>query len=194
MANQVPLNLQDELGKRNPFDALEQEAYLNLVRTANRIAIEFRRLFKTHGLTEPQYNVLRILAGAGDTGKRCEGIGGEMITPAPDVTRLVDRLVASELAERETDTRDRRAVIIRITPAGRDLLARMHDPVLDLHRRQLATLSPQKLAVLNDLLFEARWGQPPSRKTAASDGDAGRESGAPTRNHAADFNPSDREG
>ena len=190
MADQVPRNLQDELGKRNPFDALEQEAYLNLVRTTNRIAIEFRRLFKSHSLTEPQYNVLRILAGAGEAGKRCEGIGGEMVTPAPDVTRLVDRLVASGLAERETDASDRRAVIIRITEAGAELLSQMHRPVVNLHRSQLAKLSPEKLATLNDLLFEARWGRPPCPPTAVP----GAESNAPRQIQPGQFNSNHHQG
>ncbi len=195
MTQPTPRNLQEELRKRNPFDAPEQEAYLNLVRTVNQFALEFRRLFKQHGLTEPQYNVLRILGGAGDSGRRCEAIGCEMVTPAPDVTRLVDRLVSSGLVERETDPTDRRAVIIRITENGRDLLDRMHESVLDLHREQLRHLSASKVGDLNALLFEARWGRPPAPSNCAPPVD-----GAPPLRQirpagaAPDVNPGDRSG
>ena len=84
--------LQAELKKRDPFDSLEQEAFLNLLRTTDQLNCEFTRLFMAHGLSGPQYNVLRILRGAGEEGLPCLEIASQMITRMPDITRLVDRL------------------------------------------------------------------------------------------------------
>src|SRR5205823_12001244 len=97
--------------------------------------------FQAHGLTGPQYNVLRILRGHGGDGVPCHEIGGQTVARTPDVTRLVDRLEAAGLAERARTAADRRVVLVRITPAGRELLARLDQPVLDLHRQALAHLS-----------------------------------------------------
>ena len=95
----VERGLQDEIKKRNPFDSPEQEVALNLARTADRHHGEFARLFKGHGITGAQYNVLRILRGAGEA-LPCQEISGRMIAQLPDITRLVDRLEDAGLVER----------------------------------------------------------------------------------------------
>ena len=147
--------LQDELKKRNPFDAPEQEVALNLARTAERLQAEFSRLFKAHGITGAQYNVLRILRGAGAE-LPCLEIAGRMITHLPDITRLVDRLEAAGLVERYRTDEDRRLVLVRITKPGLRVLGELDAPVLELHRRQLGHLTPEELAELNRLLVKAR--------------------------------------
>jgi DNA-binding MarR family transcriptional regulator len=148
--------LQEELGKRQPFASPEQEACLNLLRTHDHMQHPFSRLFQKHGLSEPQYNVLRILRGAGGEGLPCLEVAARMITRTPDITRLVDRLEEAGLAERARTAADRRKVLVRITPAGLARLARLDRPVLDLHKELLGHLSCEELAELNRLLVKAR--------------------------------------
>ncbi len=151
----VERGLQDEIKKRNPFDAPEQEVSLNLARTADRLQGEFARLFKDHGISGAQYNVLRILRGAGEP-LPCQEIAGRMITQLPDITRLVDRLEDAGLVERSRTMSDRRLVLTRITERGLCLLERLDEPVLQTHRRQLGHLTRAELDELNRLLVKAR--------------------------------------
>jgi DNA-binding MarR family transcriptional regulator len=85
-----------------------------------------------------------------------DGIASDMVARDPDVTRLVDRLEKAGLVERRRSEDDRRVVLVRITPKGRALLRRLHDPVLALHRKQLAALGRERLRALSDLLAAAR--------------------------------------
>ena len=147
--------LGDEIKKRNAFDCLEQEAALNLARTGDRIQAPFARLFKAHGITGAQYNVLRILRGAGEA-LSCQEVAGRMITQVPDVTRLVDRLEEAGLVERSRTLQDRRLVLTAVTEAGLRLLKALDDPVVDLHRAQFGHLTSDELAELNRLLVKAR--------------------------------------
>ena len=112
-------------------------------------------LIKTEDLSANQYNVLRILRGAPD-GLPCGEIGNRMITRDPDITRLLDRLEKRELISRCRETKDRRMVMARITPAGMGLLARMDEPVREAHRRQLSHLGRERLRALTELLRAAR--------------------------------------
>ncbi|MCC6426069.1 MAG: MarR family transcriptional regulator [Phycisphaerales bacterium] len=154
------------MGKRNPFDLPEQEAYLNLIRTAACLNVEFERFFRDHGLSVATYNALRILRGATigakPPGRRaCSEIGDQMVAQVPDVTRVVDRIEQLGLAERCRCENDRRVVYVRITRKGIDLLARLDKPLLDLHRGQLGHLSRRELSDLNKLLVKARKPPPP---------------------------------
>jgi len=99
MAKTDAAGLQHEVGKSHPFDTPEQEAYLNLVRTTGSLSREFLRLFREHDLTESQYNVMRIVAGAGAKGVRMERIGDQMVSHDPDTTRLIARLDDAGLVE-----------------------------------------------------------------------------------------------
>jgi DNA-binding MarR family transcriptional regulator len=148
--------LQHELRKKKPFDSPEQEACLNLVRTQDHIGHQFARLLNEHGISGPQYNVLRILRGVGGEGLPCLEIGVRMITRMPDVTRLVDRLEDAGWVTRCRTPQDRRLVLVKVTPAGLDLLARLDQPVRDLHKQVLGHLSREELAELNRLLVKAR--------------------------------------
>ncbi len=150
------MNLQQEIKKRQPFESPEQEVCLNLVRTGDLLQLDFTRLFREHGLSPPLYNVLRILRGAGGEGLPCLEIGSRMIGSVPDITRLIDRLETSGQVERARSTDDRRVVLVRITPVGLKLLARLDKPVLDLHQRQLGHLTRKELSQLNRLLLKAR--------------------------------------
>jgi DNA-binding MarR family transcriptional regulator len=150
--------LQHEIGKRAPFDSPEQEAYLNLLRTSAALTAPFDRLFREHGLSEPTYNILRILRGHGatETGIPCQTIGDQLVSRLPDVTRLLDRLETAGLVKRSRSTRDRRVVLVSITRRGLALLAELDRPTNDLHRKQLAHLTRAELAQLNRLLDRAR--------------------------------------
>lgn len=148
-------NLADEVGKRQPFASLRQEAYLNLVRTHTLLAGQLSRLFKQHGLTDPKYNALRILRGEGKP-MQVYQIAERMVTPQTDVTRLVDRLEEAGLVERERCGEDRRVVWVTLTKQGKDVLKKLDKPVADLHESQFAGLSKTELKQLNDLLFRSR--------------------------------------
>lgn len=152
----IESSLQSELKKKCPFDSPEQEAFLNLLRTTDHLQAEFTKLFNAHGLSGPQYNVLRILRGSGGEGVPCLEIAGQMITRMPDITRLVDRLEAANLVERSRTESDRRIVLVRITPTGNELLAKLDQPVRDMHRQVMSNLSEVELNELSRLLTKAR--------------------------------------
>jgi DNA-binding MarR family transcriptional regulator len=151
-------NLRTEIKQTKPFGALEQEVQLNLERTAAVLGHTFAEGLKAYGITPTQYNVLRILRGAGENGLCRNEVRDRLISQVPDVTRLLDRLEESGLIERERSTTDRRLVSTRITTAGLALLKKLDEPVLDLHRRLLGHLSEKQLSTLNELLVLAREG------------------------------------
>jgi DNA-binding MarR family transcriptional regulator len=148
--------LQAELRKKKPFEVLEQEVMLNLMKTAHALAHPFTQLFKKSGLTESTYNVLRILRGHGDAGVPCHEIAEQMVSYDPDLTRLLDRLETAKLVKRERSCTDRRVIMARIAPEGLKILSQLDHPILELHRHQLQHMSPTKLRTLIDLLEEAR--------------------------------------
>jgi DNA-binding MarR family transcriptional regulator len=148
--------LAEEIGKKNPFETLEEEVCLNCIRTADWLTRGGVMLFRTVGLSPTQYNVLRILRGVGKPGISCHDIAARMVTREPDLTRLLDRLEKRGLATRTRQTDDRRVVICRITEAGLTLCAGLDEPVRQLHLRQLQHMGPEKLMQLSNLLEEAR--------------------------------------
>jgi DNA-binding MarR family transcriptional regulator len=148
--------LQQEIKKRLPFEVAEQEAALNVIRTADRLGLAFARLFRCHGLTGPQYNILRILRGVGVPGLASMEIAGRLLTCVPDITRLVDRLEAGGLAARERSADDRRVVHVRVMPRGLRLLEKLDAPVIALHRQLLGHLKSNELAELSRLCVKAR--------------------------------------
>ena len=154
------MSLRDEIKQHGPFKSLEEEVALNLARTTNALTQGFASMLQHTELTPAQYNVLRILRGAGRGGLACGEIAARMITKDPDVTRLLDRLEKRGLVARERDVTDRRVVLTRITSGGGALLARLDAPVLDTHARLLSHLGPRKLRQLADLLEAARSGSP----------------------------------
>jgi DNA-binding MarR family transcriptional regulator len=124
--------LQRELKKKRPFESPEQEAMLNLVRTNDRFQFRFARLFREHGLTPSQYNVLRILRGEGKPLPILE-VAERMIAAVPGITGLVDRLEAMGCVTRERSTEDRRVIFVTVTENGLEILARIDEPLVDLN-------------------------------------------------------------
>jgi DNA-binding MarR family transcriptional regulator len=153
---ETPSQLAVELGKKNAFTMREQEVYLNLVRTMSVLGRDFAQLFKSFGVSETQYNALRIIAGAGKQGIRMESIGERMVAHDPDTTRLVNRLLHAKYVVKEKLEDDRRCSVVRITGDGRVLLKRMRSKVDRLHKEQLGHMKAAELDQLNNLLVTAR--------------------------------------
>lgn len=148
--------LLEEIKQMKPFGSKEEEVFLNLQRTAETLSWAVAAALKPYELTLVQYNVLRILRGAGVDGIKCCEISGRLVTKDSDITRLLDRLEMRALAERARDERDRRAVVSRITAKGLKFLAELDAPVLECSRVQLEHLSFEQLEQLNELLVLAR--------------------------------------
>ncbi len=145
-----------EIQQGRPFEAPEIEAYLSLIRTSDRLAGDVDRFLKQHGISQPQYNVLRILRGAGSEGLASLAVADRMVTRVPDVTRLLDRIAAKGWVKRERCKDDGRRVIARITRKGLALLAKLDEPLLAFQRAQLNHLSAEELTKLIELLAKAR--------------------------------------
>src|SRR5580692_6227798 len=140
----------------HPVLPLEDTVFISLQKTADSLGLEAEQLFKPHGLTGTQYNVLRILRGAEPHGLACRAIGERMISHDPDMTRLLDRLEKCSLICRARQTDDRRVIKTRITAAGLALLKSLDQPVRELHKRQFHHLPARRLKILALLLEEVR--------------------------------------
>lgn len=149
-------DLQSEIKQKKPFQVREEELFLNIVRTADLLSRKGVELLKAADLSPNQYNVLRILRGAGAEGLACGEIGERMVTRDPDVTRLLDRLEKRDLVKRSRDKGDRRVVTARIAPAGLDLLRQLDEPVMQWHKAQLGHLDAKQQEALIHLLELAR--------------------------------------
>jgi DNA-binding MarR family transcriptional regulator len=152
----VAARLQSEIKQSKPFRAPEEEAFLNVLRTGEALMQGVAAVLKPFGLSPTQYNVLRILRGAGAAGLACREIGERMVTHDPDITRLLDRLEARRLVSRSRDRKDRRVITIRITEGGLELAGQLDEPIRDLHRKQLGHLGAARLRTLTSLLEAAR--------------------------------------
>jgi DNA-binding MarR family transcriptional regulator len=139
-----------------PFKSLEEEALLSIARTAAVIDHQFSETLKPHELTPTQYNVLRILRGAGETGLCRNEVGQRLVTKVPDVTRLLDRMEDAELIMRHRSSDDRRFVRTRITEKGWNLLEKIDRELPVIHQRQLGHMAAKKLRELVALLQEIR--------------------------------------
>ena len=142
--------------KRIPQPALEERVFVSLVRTADALSRAGEALLKPYSLSGTQYNILRILRGAGDKGLACREVGCRLISRDPDITRLLDRMESRGLIVRAREAQDRRVVKTRITAEGLRLLAELDKPVQETHRRQLGHLPARELQQLLDLLDRAR--------------------------------------
>ena len=142
--------------KSRRFDSAEQEAYLNLWRTYDLLKRIEDRLFVEHDLTAQQYNALRLLRGEHPATMPTLTLARRLVSPAPDITRMLDKLEARGLVQRRRPADNRRVVQVGITHAGRELLKQLDEPVRQCGRRQLGHLSPAQLTQLTELLRKAR--------------------------------------
>lgn len=134
----VSSQLQAEIQQTKPFPSVYEEVILSILRTADLIRTAISEVLAPAGITMQQYNVLRILRGAGDAGLPTLAIGNRMIESAPGITRLLDRLEAKGWILRERSKIDRRVVHARISPGGLQLLAGVDEPL-----RSSTVMNPQ---------------------------------------------------
>jgi DNA-binding MarR family transcriptional regulator len=149
--------LQNELKKRGPFDSVEQEATLAIMRSSELLENRLARLLRKHDLTLSQYNVLRILRGEGKP-LPCLEVAERMIQVAPAITRVVDQLLAQKRITKTQSANDRRVFEIELTPSASRLLKALDQPILDLHSSLLANVSKADLKTLIRILEEIRAG------------------------------------
>jgi DNA-binding MarR family transcriptional regulator len=148
--------LQQEIKQTRAFGGPEEEAFLSVLRTADELMRRESELLKPSGLSPTQYNVLRILRGAGENGLACREIGERMITRDPDITRLLDRLEKQGLISRARGRADRRVITTRITAAGLSLLKRLDGVTSEHLRRLMGHLGAKHLKTLTRLLDQLR--------------------------------------
>ena len=149
--------LRQAIKQRKPFESLQQEVFLEVLRTGNAMVYDLVELLRPFGLTQPQYNVLRILRGARPGGLPTGEVGDRMVVSRePDVTRLLVRMEAHGLVERERRADNRRFVNVRITRAGLRVLKALDEPVARMHQRQLEHMTRRELESLAELLERAR--------------------------------------
>lgn len=145
-----------EIQQQRPFSSERQAAVVGLLRTADVMRRFVDATIGAHGITGQQYNVLRILRGAGERGLPTLEIAERMIEQTPGITRLIDRLESKKLVTRERCATDRRQVFCRITAAGLELVDRLDEPVDAAAEAVLDALSAQDLKQLTQLLDRAR--------------------------------------
>jgi DNA-binding MarR family transcriptional regulator len=152
--------------KGRRFDSAEQEAYLALWRTYDRLRALEDELFVNFELTAQQYNLLRLLHAAQKPVPTL-ALAERLVSRAPDITRMLDKLEQRELIARTRSTKDRREVLVKITVVGVKLLDRIAGPLNACHERQLGHLSATDLKALIGLLKAARAPHEPDGSTWA---------------------------
>lgn len=148
--------LRAEIRQNRPFRSLEQEAFLSVGRTWAVLDHAFSEALRAYDITPTQYNVLRILRGAGETGLCRAEVMERMVAKVPDGTRLLDRMEGAGLIARQRDAKDRRYVTTRITETALALLEKLDGPVQALHREHFAGLDEEDLGRLIELLGRVR--------------------------------------
>lgn len=148
--------LQAELKQSKPFKSLQEEALLSITRTSAVLEHAVAQALRPHGITPTQYNVLRILRGAGQDGLCRQEVGERLVRRVPDVTRLLDRMEDSGLIARRRGEDDRRYVATYIAAKGLSLLATIDKEICDIHQRQIGHVDARSLKVLIDVLAKVR--------------------------------------
>ena len=148
--------IQQEIKQTRPFGSKAQEATIALMRTADLVRRAVGDIVEPYGITPQQYNVLRILRGAGPGGLPTLEIAERMIEATPGITRLIDRLETKRLVSRERCHKDRRRVFCRITREGLALLKKLDAPIRDADALALGSLTSNELKQLVSLLDRAR--------------------------------------
>ncbi len=152
----MPHGLREELKQTRPFPRRSAEALLSVLRTAALLDHELNDMLKPHGLTLTQYNVLRILRGAGDAGLCGREVGERLVSSVPDVSRLLERMEEQGIVRRERDDQDRRHVTARITEVGRRLLETVTPELEEVERARFGRLSDSTLQAMITALAHVR--------------------------------------
>ena len=151
-------SLREELQQAKPFESPAHEAILALNRTTDLLRQKIAGVVEPHGISPQQYNVLRILRGAGKAGMPTLDIADRMVEKAPGITRLLDRLESKHLVRRRRCSEDRRQVLCWITEAGLKLLAELDEPVAEMGPRLLRPLNGSEIGALIEMLARIRGG------------------------------------
>lgn len=149
--------LREEIKQTKPFHDRGHAAALALLRTADELRRSIDSLIDPHGVSAEQYNVLRILRGAGEKGLPTLEIAARLLERNPGITRLIDKLEAKQLVERARCETDRRQVFCRITPAGAAIVQSLDEPSRQANTKAFRALSPAQLDELIDLLDRVRY-------------------------------------
>lgn len=148
-------NLERDLKKRRPFESQAQEVVISLLRTNELFQHRFGQLYREYGLTQPQYNILRILRGEGRELPSLE-IAARMISVVPAITNLLDKLETRGWVRRQRCERDRRVWHVHLTEDGSKLLAELDEPNLAMHEKLVGHLTAAECTRLLALLEKAR--------------------------------------
>lgn len=148
--------LRQEIKQKRPFRSVQEEVVLAMGRTADQLGVPMNEVLRDASLSTSQYNILRILRGAGDEGLPCGEISERMVRRDPDLTRLLDRLEARGLVTRARGTQDRRVITATITEEGLELLDSLDAPVDASIKRALAHVPVARLKMLLEILEEIR--------------------------------------
>jgi len=151
-----PLNLREEIRQTKPFESPAQEAILGVYRTSDMLQRRFARLVEPHGISLQQYNVLRILRGAGKEGTPTLEIAERMVEKTPGITRLLDKLEAKHLVRRKRCPEDRRQVLCWITDSGVSLLSQLDKPLVQSGLTAVECLSQTEIRQLIAILGKLR--------------------------------------
>jgi DNA-binding MarR family transcriptional regulator len=149
-------NLQTEIKQTKPFASPIDEALLSVLRTAAVLEHHLSEALKPYGLTHTQYNVLRILRGAGKTGLCGRDVAERLVSKVPDISRLLDRMEEVHLIDRERDPGDRRHVTARISAKGLRMLERATPELETVERARFAGLEPERVKLLIESLAQIR--------------------------------------
>ncbi len=152
----MPSRLQAELKQTKPFPRRSSEALLSVLRTAAVLEHQLNEVLRPYGITELQYNVLRILRGAGPDGWCGREISERLVSKVPDVSRLLDRMEGMQLLRRERDPGDRRHVTARITPKGLRVLEEATAPLEAFERERFGHFNAETLQQIIDGLADVR--------------------------------------
>lgn len=162
--------LRDEIKQTRPFTSPSSEAVVSILRTAAVVQRHLSQVVEAGGITIQQYNVLRILRGAGTVGLPTLAIRDRMIEEAAGITRLLDKLESAGFVVRERSTPDRRQVLCHITPTGLRLLTQLDEPVDAANERAITMLDDSEKATLTELLGAVRAGLSPNRAARPAQG------------------------
>jgi MarR family 2-MHQ and catechol resistance regulon transcriptional repressor len=150
--------LQDEIKQGKPFGSPQEELWLNLARTTAMASHVVEQGLRQYGLSPTQYNVLRILRGAGPQGLCQYEIGDRLVAQVPDVPRIVDRMEKAGWVQRQRGASDRRIVMASLTPTGLELVDSLDRPIVEMSAGLFAGLKDSQVEMLNELLVTARSG------------------------------------
>jgi MarR family transcriptional regulator, organic hydroperoxide resistance regulator len=164
--------IQDEIKQTRPFRSSAEEVVVSVLRTAAVMQRNLAQVVEAHGITIQQYNVLRILRGAGDAGLPTLAIRDRMVEEAAGITRLLDKLETAGHVIRERSTPDRRQVLCHITPKGESLITSLDGPMDTANQRAGSNLDDEERAQLVELLGAVRAGLTATRPAGRPQGSA----------------------